>query len=102
MSKWADFLITGSRKRDDETISHVYIHEHTDNGFSPTGKLVSETDVFRLMSQNKTFITARWDYAGHMHKGAKVIQKKNIHGTVYLTTVPDATEKDNLLNLFPI
>lgn len=84
MAKWANFLITGSRKRDDGTISHVYIHEYSDNGFSPTGKLVSEIDIFRLMSQNNTFITARWDYSGYMHKGAKVIQKKIYTGLYIL------------------
>ncbi|MGY4536276.1 hypothetical protein ACVW0P_000683 [Mucilaginibacter sp. UYNi724] len=100
MEKWADYLISGIwiSENPNSHVSHVFLHEDTDDGFSQ-GEKTSKEYVVKLLKAKKTVKTMEWDYkkAGWV-KGADVGHLK-INDVSYLRTHKDNKVIDNLLNL---
>jgi hypothetical protein len=95
MAKWADYLITGIWVDDADKITHVMLHEDSETNFSRLGK-TSESEVIKLIKQNKTVRTITWNYPS-WKKGA-LVEYATRNGKEYLRTNPNSTEKDNLDN----
>lgn len=95
MSKWADYLISGVWKDMSKRITDVKLH--VDDGETvSTGIKRTEAEVIRLLKDGKTVETTTWSYP-NWTRGAKVIYEER-NGREFLTTVANATVRDNLDN----
>lgn len=100
MAKWADYLISGVWKENNE-ITHVLLH--VDNGGDVVyGTKVSANQVIALIERGSTVKTIKWDYKdANWRIGASVTVIQGAYRK-FLRTVADAQTSDNLDNMFPM
>jgi hypothetical protein len=79
-------------------ISHVFIIEKTDDGYSWPGTLYKKEEAIKLMKVAPLY-TLEWDYKVASWKKGAEIDTEVVNNITYLRTVKDGTILDNLKNL---
>jgi hypothetical protein len=100
MAKWADYLISGVWKVNNE-ITNVVLHTDSDDSVG-RGSKASEAHVISLIERGFTVKTIRWNYSSaSWNVGASVIVVQGQYRK-FLRTVADAQTSDNLDNMLPM
>jgi hypothetical protein len=96
-----NYFITGVWFQDNDRakrITHVFLHRNTADGFEP-GVKAPEEDVIKLLGENQTVMTLRWDYSKRSWFRGASVGPVPFAGRVVLRTHKDAQIEDNLDNM---
>lgn len=100
MSKSSDYYISAVSKDIKGRVTHVMLHEVTDDTSFRNGIKRDKEVVIQYIKKGYIIKTVTWNYPTWII-GARVTYE-TVNNVEYLRTVPDASVHNNLDNSFPL